>query len=138
MGQYDDIINLPHHVSDYHKPMPMENRAAQFAPFAALSGHNDAIAETARLTDIIRELSEDEQDCLTKKLNYILESGSPAIITYFVRDTTKAGGTYKRVNGFVKKYNEIDRTLILKDGKIIPLDFISEIEMKGSICYYRE
>ena len=132
MGQYDDIINLPHHVSDYHKPMPMENRAAQFAPFATLSGHNDAIAETARLTDIIRELSEDEQDCLTKKLNYILESGSPAIITYFVRDTTKVGGTYKKVNGFVKKYNEIDRTLILKDGKIIPLDFISEIEIKDN------
>ena len=132
MEKYDDIINLPHHVSDYHKPMPMENRAAQFAPFAALSGHNEAIAETARLTDMHRELSEDEQNRLAKKLNYVLENCSRVIITYFIPDRTKAGGTYKRVSGHVKKYEEIDRTLILKDGKTIPLDFISEIEIKDN------
>ena len=132
MGKYDDIINLQHHVSDYHRPMPMENRAAQFAPFAALSGHNEAIAETARFTDMLRELSEDEQNRLTKKLNYVLENDSCVIITYFIPDRTKTGGTYKRVSGHVKKYEEIDRTLILKDGKTIPLDFISEIEIKDN------
>ena len=132
MGKYDDIINLPHHVSEYHKPMPMENRAAQFAPFAALSGHNEAIVETARLTEMFRELSEDEQNRLTKKLNYVLENGSRVIITHFIPDTTKAGGMYKRVIGLIKKYDEIDRTLIMKDGKTIPIDFISEIEIKGS------
>ena len=132
MEKYDDIINLPHHVSDYHKPMPMENRAAQFAPFAALSGHNEAISETARLTDMPRELSEDEQTRLTKKLNYVLENDSCVIITYFFPDRTKTGGTYKRVIGLIKKYDEIDRTLILKDGKTIPLDFISEIEIKDN------
>ena len=132
MGKYDDIINLPHHVSDYHKPMPIENRAAQFAPFAALSGHNEAIAETARFTDMLRELSEDEQTRLTKKLNYVLENDSCVIITYFIPDRTKTGGTYKRVIGLIKKYDEIDRTLILKDGKTIPIDFISEIEIKDS------
>ena len=76
MGKYDDIINLPHHVSDYHKPMPMRNRAALFAPFAALSGHDDAIAETRRITESFKELSDDEKTLVSRKLTYAIETKS--------------------------------------------------------------
>ena len=132
MGKYDDIINLPHHVSDYHRPMPIENRAAQFAPFAALSGHDDAIAETARLTENRRELSEDEQNMLSRKLNYALETGNPIIITYFSPEKNKAGGAYKRIIALIKKYDEIDRVILLRNRKRIPLDLISDIEIKDN------
>lgn len=130
MGKYDDIINLPHHVSDYHKPMPMAHRAAQFAPFAALSGHDDAIAETIRLTESFKELSEDEKNLLSRKLNYALENHSAVEITYFVTDKTKSGGFYSRVSGRIKKWDEYDNTLVLKEGNIIRIDLISQINIK--------
>ena len=132
MGKYDDIINLPHHVSDYHKPMPMVNRAAQFAPFAALSGYEDAIYETSRLTEAFKELSDDEKNLLSRKLNYAIENLSLTEITYFIPDTTKAGGSYKSVTGRIKKWDEYDKTLVLRDGKIIRIDLISEINLKDS------
>ena len=132
MGKYDDIINLPHHVSDYHKPMPMANRAAQFAPFAALSGYEDAIYETSRLTEAFKELSDDEKNLLSRKLNYAIENLSLTEITYFVPDKTKAGGSYKSVTGRIKKWDEYENTLVLKDGKIIRIDLISEINIKDS------
>ena len=132
MGKYDDIINLPHHVSDYHKPMPMANRAAQFAPFAALSGYEDAIYETSRLTEAFKELSDDEKNLLSRKLNYAIENLSLTEITYFVPDKTKAGGSYKSTTGRIKKWDEYDNTLILRDGKIIRIDLISEINIKDS------
>ncbi|MCH5243123.1 MAG: hypothetical protein J1F67_12030 [Muribaculaceae bacterium] len=132
MGKYDDIINLPHHVSDYHKPMPMANRAAQFAPFAALSGYEDAIYETSRLTEAFKELSDDEKNLLSRKLNYAIENLSLTEITYFVPDNTKAGGSYKSVTGRIKKWDEYDNTLVLRDGKIIRIDLISEINIKDS------
>ena len=132
MGKYDDIINLPHHVSDYHKPMPMANRAAQFAPFAALSGYEDAIYETSRLTEAFKELSDDEKNLLSRKLNYAIENLSLTEITYFVPDKTKAGGSYKRVIGKIKKWDEYENILVMKDGKIIRIDLISEITIKDS------
>ena len=132
MGKYDDIINLPHHVSDYHKPMPMANRAAQFAPFAALSGYEDAIYETSRLTEAFKELSDDEKTLLSRKLNYAISNFSLTEITYFVPDKTKAGGSYKSITGRIKKWNEYDNTLVLRDGKIIRIDLISEINLKDS------
>ena len=131
MGKYDDIINLPHHVSDYHKPMPMENRAAQFAPFAALSGHDEAIAETMRLTESFKEISEDEKELLSRKLNYALENNSIVEITFFIPDKTKTGGHYKRVAGRIKKLEEYN-TLILWDGSIIRIELVSDINIKGS------
>ena len=132
MGKYDDIINLPHHVSDYHKPMPMANRAAQFAPFAALSGYEDAIYETSRLTEAFKELSDDEKNLLSRKLYYAISNFSLTEITYFVPDKTKTGGSYKSVIGRIKKWDEYDNTLVLRDGKIIRIDFISEINIKDS------
>lgn len=132
MGKYDDIINLPHHVSDYHKPMPMANRAAQFAPFAALSGHDDAIAETIRLTEAFKELTDDEKIHISRKLLVAMENDSWIHITYFIPDKTKTGGSYKRVGGSIKKWDEYDKTLILSDGNIIPVQFISEVEIKDN------
>ena len=132
MGKYDDIINLPHHVSDYHKPMPMANRSAQFAPFAALSGYEDAIYETSKLTEAFKELSDDEKNLLSRKLYYAISNFSLTEITYFVPDKTKTGGSYKSVIGRIKKWDEYDNTLVLRDGKIIRIDFISEINIKDS------
>ena len=129
MGKYDDIINLPHHVSDYHKPMPIANRAAQFAPFAALSGHDAAISETMRITEEYKELSQDEKNILSRKLNYALENHSLIEITYFKADKTKIGGSYEKITGRIKKWIEYDHTLILRDDNIIQIDLISEIKI---------
>lgn len=132
MGKYDDIINLPHHVSQYHKPMPMTNRAAQFAPFAALSGHDEAIAETMRLTESQKELSDDEISRLSRKLNIAIDRNLPVEITYFSPDKTKVGGYYKSVGGIIKKWDKFGNILIMKDSTIIPVGFISEIDIKDS------
>lgn len=130
-GKYDDIMNLPHHVSDYHKPMPMSARAAQFAPFAALSGHDDAIAETARITERLKELSDDEKYRLSRLLNLALENEEVVVISYFIPDKSKSGGTYKRLEGKIKDRDECDNTLMMTDGTTIPVNFISEIEFKN-------
>lgn len=130
MGKYDDIINLPHHVSDYHKPMPMSHRAAQFAPFAALTGHDDAIEDTIRITDNYKELSEEEKNRISGKLNYAIENHSLVEITYFIPDKTKAGGAYKKIRGRIKNRDEYDNTLTLREGNVIHIKFISEINIK--------
>lgn len=128
-GKYDDIINLPHHVSDYHKPMPLENRAAQFAPFAALSGHEDAIAETSRITEAFKELSEQEKNLISKRLNYGMEKGSSFRIKYFCPDKRKSGGSYNCISGKIKKKDENENLLIMEGGEEIPINFISEIHI---------
>ena len=91
---YDDIIDLPHHVSARHPQMSLYNRAAQFAPFAALSGHDAAIEETARLTEEQRELTQGEREALSRKLNCLLQrNDSPVVeISYFQPDARKSGG----------------------------------------------
>lgn len=128
MGKYDDIINLPHHVSDYHKPMPMEHRAAQFAPFAALSGHEEAITETSRMTESFKELTDDEKNLFSYRLGIAIESGKTVNITYFVPDSKKSGGRYERIRGIIKKWDEYNKTFLLKSGEIIKIDLISDIE----------
>lgn len=128
MSRYDDIINLPHHVSKTRKPMSMENRAAQFAPFAALTGHDDAIYETSRLTSSRIELSEDEQVCLTKRLEYALQLQSSVNITYFQPDTLKEGGEYITLNGIIKKVDEYESCIILSDKRKIRLADILSLE----------
>ena len=127
--RYDDIINLPHHVSAKYPQMTLENRAAQFAPFAALTGHNDAIKETARLTDRKADLDADEIEMLDRKLQYIRDNitTAPAVtITYFVKDKKKSGGEYRTVTTNVKKINDISATLITTAGDI-PVTDIMEI-----------
>lgn len=129
-GKFDDIIDLPHHVSDYHKPMPMANRAAQFAPFAALNGHDEAISETMRLTETFKELSEAEKNRLSRKLKYAIETHSLTEISFFVPDKSKNGGTYKKIIGRINKWDEFDNILILNEGTQIKIDLISEIYIK--------
>lgn len=128
MVKYDDIINLPHYVSKNRTPMSMENRAAQFAPFAALSGHEEAIAETARHTSQKQELSAEEMRILSQRLSYAIETGVKIMITYFKQDNLKRGGSYRNVCGKVKKINEIEGTIIMSDRRSIPLDCVLSIE----------
>lgn len=129
--KYDDIINLPHHVSKKHPQMSLHDRAAQFSPFAALTGHKAAINETARLTDEKQILSEDVIAKLNEQLNLIKEniSSNPIVtITYFVPDDRKSGGAYISNTGVVKKINEYNHTVILTDKTVIPIEQISEIQ----------
>ena len=128
MSRYDDIINLPHHVSKTRTPMSMENRAAQFAPFAALSGHYEAINETARRTSSKIELSEGELANLTKRLDYALQLQSPVTVTYFQPDSHKEGGQYVTVEGIIKKIDEYEGSIIFTDKRSIQLADVLSIE----------
>lgn len=126
---YDDIINLPHHVSATRRPMSMESRAAQFAPFAALTGHDAAIAETARITTARSEQSAEQLMELSRKLAYALSmpERQQLTITYFRPDSRKEGGAYVSVRGAVKRVEECFNLLTLTDGTEIPLDAVSDI-----------
>ena len=129
--KYDDIINLPHHVSKKHPQMSLHDRAAQFSPFAALTGHKAAINETARLTDEKQILSEDVSAKLNEQLNLIKENigtNQTVTITYFVPDDKKSGGAYISHTGVVKKIDEYNHTVILTDKTVIPIEQISEMQ----------
>lgn len=132
MENYDDIINMPHHVSEKHPRLSMEQRAAQFAPFAALTGYSDAVKETARVTEDRIELDDEEKDIIDNKLREIqnkLQSNPKATITYFVSDLKKSGGEYVTIIGTIKKIDEYKQCLILNDKKIISMNEIIEILM---------
>ena len=132
-NNYDDIINLPHHTSHKHSPMSMQNRAAQFAPFAALNGHRDAIEETARLTDYQITLDESDTNVLNRKLFYLRSqlSKHPEItITYFIPDNKKSGGAYNIKSGIVNKIDNDKQQIHLSNGTIIPLQSIIGIDGK--------
>lgn len=123
-GRYDDIIDLPHPVSQRHPRMPLADRAAQFSPFAALTGLDAALQETARLTDQRITLDEYEQAELDKTLQALREAvpQHPAVeITYFQPDARKAGGQYVTSVGHVKRIAEYEQQLILTEGTSIPL-----------------
>lgn len=127
MNKYEEIIGLPHHVSANHKPMSLYDRAAQFAPFAALTGHDEAIDETARYTDQRIELSDDEQRKLSRRLSLAIERHADVTICYFRSDPFKQGGAYLNIHGTVKKIDEYDATLLLTNGISIPLADIYSI-----------
>ena len=130
-GDYDDLLDLPHHVSESRPQMPMSDRAAQFSPFAALTGYGDAIAETARLTEQRVELSEEERELLDRKQQYLLSmvTDRPEVtVTYFVPDARKAGGAYVIRSGRLEKVDLSERLMYLTDGTVIALDEIIEIE----------
>ena len=131
MGKYDDIINLPHHVSETHPQMPMSERAAQFSPFAALSGHGDAIIETARLTDAQKELNEDDAVALNRTLGKIQELDNPEVsITFFQPDGRKEGGVYVTVIGAVKRIDPGSGIVALIDGAKVPIGTILRVELR--------
>ena len=130
-GPYDDIINLPHPTSKRHPRMPIRDRATIFSPFAALSGHGAAIAETARLTERRMELDEDSRAELDRKQGVLLEhiDEQPEItITWFQPDEKKDGGAYLTTTGRLKKLRELERLLVLADGTEIPLEDVVALE----------
>lgn len=130
-NRYDDIIDLRHHVSSKHPRMAICDRAAQFSPFSALTGHKEAIKETARLTDERIELDEDRKNRLNEKLQMILrrKEKSPQVsIWYFVPDVKKIGGSYVRYTGKLKMIDEYKRLIVMTDGMRIEIDQIYEIE----------
>ena len=128
MTEYDDIIDLPRPKSK-HEPMPMSDRAAQFSPFAALTGYGDAIDETARLTDARIELSEEERAELDYKQQYLATRDAPTVtVTYFVPDERKSGGAYVTHTGVLKRVDEVERMVVFKDGLRVPLDEVMDIK----------
>lgn len=128
MNNYDDIIDLPHHVSSIHRPMSMESRAAQFAPFAALSGYNDAIVDASRLTGERIFIDDDFKDILNEKLLFLLNNDKPfATFTYFVSDESKSGGSYKIVSNYIKKIDLYNDFVVLVDGVKLPISDIIDI-----------
>jgi len=129
--QYADIINQSRPISPKHPPMSMLNRAAQFSPFAALTGYEAAVQETARLTDEKIALDEYAKSMLSDKLQMIAEhiANLPQVtFTYFVPDKKKSGGAYISVTGTVKEIDEFERIVVLADGTKIPILEIYEIE----------
>ena len=130
---YQEIIDLPHHVSKTHPQMPMSDRAAQFSPFAALTGYNSAIRETGRLTEERIELDEEALMALNMRYQLLIDplKECPEVrITYFKPDERKSGGAYLTITGVVKKVDDYKRLITMQDGMIIPLDDVLMIEGK--------
>ena len=135
MGKYDDIIGLRYEGSVTRRRMSMGGRAAQFAPFAALNGHDSAISETARLTSEKIELSEDAEQMLSQRLSYALQHmADNADLTFVVfrADERKKGGRYMQVSGVIKKYDEYERVIHLTSGQAVRVDDIISIEGEQS------
>lgn len=129
-GPYEDIIYLPHHVSTDRPRMSMTDRAAQFSPFAALTGYDAAIQETGRLTDRSVDLDVDGKGMLNEKLQLLLnhQAEQPEItVTYFVPDGRKSGGAYVAITGRVKKVDTYNQTVVMADGTTICFDSIYDL-----------
>ena len=130
-GPYDDLLYLPHPTSAKHPRMPLADRAAIFSPFAALSGHGDAIRETARLTERRMELDEDAKAELDRRQAVLLEhlgEQSEVTVTWFRPDERKEGGAYLTTTGRLKKIDALGRRLVLLDGTGIPLEDVADLE----------
>lgn len=130
-NRYDDIINLRHYSSPVRPRMSRMNRAIQFAPFAALTGYDSAVSETARLTDKRHELTEDERIMLSEKLRILSENqqDTPSVqITYFLPDSRKNGGSYEEITGAVRRIDEGEMKVIFTDGGSIDIADIYGIE----------
>lgn len=128
---YDDMLHLPHHVSEKHPQMSVHDRAAQFSPFAALTGYEVAVQETARLTDRRIELDEGEKAAIDQRLTLVQERlpvPTEVTIIYFLPDKKKAGGAYVSVSGTVKKIDDYERTVVLRDGTSVQIDDILQVD----------
>ena len=127
---YDDIIHLPHHVSQNHPQMPHRDRAAQFAPFAALTGYEAAVGETARQTTERRELDAQETAELNRRLTDLaarLPDHPEVTVEYFVPDDRKAGGAYVTMTGVVRHISVAEKTLVMEDGTVISLEDVDSV-----------
>ena len=129
--KYDDIIHLKHHISPRRAGMPMIDRAAQFSPFAALTGYEDVIEETGRWTESATELTESSKEALNEKFRILAEHyrETPQItVTYFAPDRLKNGGSYVTVTARIKRVDEYAQVLRLMDGREIPMQSVYSIE----------
>ena len=130
-NKYADIIDLPHHQSEKRHKMSNYDLAAQFSPFAALTGHADSIKETARLTDEYSEPSEEMKAIMNEKILFLMEQleNQPEItITFFKPDEKKQGGAYITITGVVKKIKTYERQIQMTTGDLIPIDMIFGID----------
>ena len=130
MSKYDDIINMPRHISKTRPQMSLYNRSAQFAPFAALTGYEERVKETARLTDTKIEIDDGLRNTLNMKLNIINEhlKEKPEItITYFIKDNKKSGGKYSTLKCVIRRIDLVNQEIILYDRSVIKLDDIINI-----------
>lgn len=132
MRTYEDIINLPHHVSKKHPQMSRESRAAQFAPFAALTGYGDAVEETARITGSRIELGEEMKAIINDKLNIInlhIKERPQVTLTYFVPDVRKDGGSYISTTGNVRRIDLVNDVIVLSNNKKISIPDIIGVKI---------
>ena len=133
---YEDIVNLPPHISKKHPQPSMLDRAARFAPFAAITGYEEMVLEEARVTEERIDLDEGSLSLLNEKLNIIqefLDEEPEVTITYFEPDKKKSGGTYVTITGIVKRIDEYEHLVIMTDGKKIRVEDIYAI---GSDLFY--
>lgn len=129
MNNYDDIINLNRPISK-HKHMTIEERSAQFAPFAALVGYDNAVKETARLIENKIELNDEQQDMLNFKLRYLydnINNKNEVTITHFVKDIKKVGGKYINTTGIIKQIDSVQENIKLNNNVIIYMNDIINI-----------
>jgi len=134
--RYKDIINLPHYTSSKRPRMSREKRAAQFSPFAALTGYDAEIKEATRLTEEKLELDEDRVNDINSKLQYIkdhIDENPEISVEYFIPDEKKSGGAYVTVSGLVRIIDEYERFVVFSDGRRIAIDDMYEIELLNSI-----
>ena len=134
-GPYDDMLNLPHPTSRRHPRMSLSDRAPQFAPFAALSGHSAALVETARLTERRIELDEDVKAALDLKQQMLvdrIDEHPDVSVTWFQPDGKKDGGRYVTTTGRLKRIDEVERVLVMEDKTTVPLDDVISIDEYSS------
>lgn len=128
--KYDDIINLEHHVSKKHPHMSSEERSAQFAPFSAVTGYEDEVRETARITDNQIEITDEIRKDINEKLNFIKQTPMQNVaITFFVKDLKKQGGKYETVAGRIKRIDDVGNIVVMEDGTEINMTNIIEIDI---------
>lgn len=132
-SKYDDIINLPHHKSQKHPHMSQYNRAAQFSPFAALTGHGEAIAEVARVTEKMHDIDNDLKEEISNKLTILSlpeNENTEVSLKFYVEDGKKDGGEYETVTSIVSHLNENSGEITISDGRTIPISHILSIDGK--------
>lgn len=130
MEKYQDIINIPYQKSTKRKQMSLNDRAAQFAPFAALTGYEESLKETSRKTTSKKELTQDDKDIISAKLNFIITNKlkEDILFTYFIKDLKKSGGKYVTVIKQVKRIDEVNKIVYFIDKELINIDDIIDIK----------
>ena len=134
MSKYDDIINLPHYEPKNHKRMSIESRSAQFAPFSALTGYEDEVKETARLTEKEVTLTNEQKLIINEKLNFLKDKDINVKVIYFIKDNKKSGGKYFEKYGIIKKIDYLKMFVMFDDKFKLDMNSIIEIQIDNFYC----